>query len=349
VTIYNKTILITGGCGFIGSHFIHYFLEKNKSYRVINLDLVTYAGSLANLSKVESNPRYEFVKGDICDFELVKSIFLRFSIRGVINFAAESHVDNSIKNPGVFIETNIKGVYTLIDIAYKFWFERPFFYKKKFEGCRFYQISTDEVYGSLPESGLFTEESPYAPNSPYSASKASADMIVRSYHETFGLNTVITSCSNNYGPKQHSEKLIPTIIKSVLTGESIPIYGDGKNIRDWLYVLDHCKAIDLVYHVGKEGELYNIGGNNERTTIQIVEKVCSTLDEIYPLKNHPTASSYKDFMTFVQDRAGHDRRYAIDSSKLQSQLNWKADEDFDTGILKTVVWYLEEYLSQFNS
>jgi len=338
----NKTILVTGCAGFIGSNFVPYFIDKYKEYNIVNLDLLTYAGNLENLTEVEENPRYKFIKGDICNRELVEFIFDEYDIRGVIHFAAESHVDNSIKNPGIFVETNVNGTFTLLDVAKKKWMEKPFTYKDEYKNCRFHHISTDEVYGTLNETDLFTEETPYAPNSPYSASKASSDMIVRSYQETYGLNTVITNCSNNYGPKQHDEKLIPTIIRKCLAGESIPIYGDGKNIRDWLYVLDHCKGIDLVYHTGKEANVYNIGGRNERTNLQIVDAITSILDEKVPLEDK---KSYKELITFVEDRAGHDRRYAIDATKLETELGWKADENFDTGIVKTVDWYLKKYIS----
>ncbi|AYJ79902.1 dTDP-glucose 4,6-dehydratase [Aliarcobacter cryaerophilus ATCC 43158] len=348
----NKSILLTGTAGFIGSNFVPYFLEKYPEYNLINLDLLTYAGNLENLTECEQNPRYKFIKGDICNRELVEFIFSEYDIRGVIHFAAESHVDNSIKNPGVFVQTNVNGTYTLVDVAKKYWMEKPFTYKEEYQDCRFHHISTDEVYGTLslnPED-LFTEKTPYAPNSPYSASKASSDMIIRAYNETYGMNTVITNCSNNYGPKQHDEKLIPTIIRKALAGESIPIYGDGKNIRDWLYVLDHCKGIDLVYHEGKKGETYNIGGRNERTNLKIVDRICQILDEVHPIKNnselntqHSTLSSYKSLITFVEDRAGHDRRYAIDATKLETELGWKADENFDTGIVKTIEWYLNKY------
>ncbi len=338
------SILVTGCAGFIGSNFVPYFLDKYEQYNIINLDLLTYAGDLKNLKEVEDHPRYKFIKGDICNRELVEFIFTEYDIQGVIHFAAESHVDNSIKDPGVFIETNVNGTFTLLDVAYKYWMEGPFTYKNDYNECRFHHISTDEVYGTLNETDLFTEETPYAPNSPYSASKASSDMIVRSYQETYGLNTVITNCSNNYGPKQHNEKLIPTIIRKALAGESIPIYGDGKNIRDWLYVLDHCKGIDLVYHTGREANVYNIGGRNERTNLQIVDTICTILDEKVPLStiNHQP-STYKGLITFVQDRAGHDRRYAIDATKLENELGWKADENFDSGIVKTIKWYLEKY------
>ncbi|QCT94713.1 dTDP-glucose 4,6-dehydratase [Caminibacter mediatlanticus TB-2] len=348
----NKNILITGGAGFIGSNFIPYFLEKYPEYNVINLDKLTYAGNLENLKELENNPRYKFIKGDICNRELVEYIFNEFDIGGVIHFAAESHVDNSIKNPDVFVKTNVNGTFTLIDVAYKYWMQGPFKYKEKYKNSRFHHISTDEVYGTLSDdpNELFTEETPYRPNSPYSASKASSDMIVRSYHHTYGMNTVITNCSNNYGPKQHDEKLIPTIIRNAINLNPIPIYGDGKNIRDWLYVLDHCKGIDLAYHKGKSGETYNIGGRNERTNIYIANKICEILDELYPIKQNSKFStlnsqlkSYKDLITFVSDRPGHDRRYAIDASKIENELGWRADENFESGIVKTVKWYLEKY------
>ena len=347
--IMQKNILVTGCAGFIGSNFVPYFLEKYEDYNLINLDLLTYAGDLNNLIELENHPRYKFIQGNICNRELVEFIFREYDISGVIHFAAESHVDNSIKNPSVFIETNVNGTFTLLDVAYKHWMEKSFIYKKAYQNCRFHHISTDEVYGTLNETDFFTEETPYAPNSPYSASKASSDMIVRSYQETYGLNTVITNCSNNYGPKQHNEKLIPTIIRKCLAGESIPIYGDGKNIRDWLYVLDHCKGIDLVYHTGKEGNVYNIGGRNERTNLQIVNTICDILDKKYPISKNSQLSilnsqlkSYKELITFVEDRAGHDRRYAIDATKLENELGWRADENFESGILKTVEWYLDK-------
>jgi dTDP-glucose 4,6-dehydratase len=335
-----KNILLTGTAGFIGSNFVPYFLNKYSEYKLINLDLLTYAGDLDNLKECENNSRYKFIKGDICNRELVEFIFSEYDISGIIHFAAESHVDNSIKNPGVFVQTNVNGTFTLIDVAYKYWMDKPFFFKEKYQNARFHHISTDEVYGTLslnPED-MFTESTPYAPNSPYSAAKASSDMIVRAYTETYGMNTVITNCSNNYGPKQHDEKLIPTIIRNALKGNSIPIYGDGKNIRDWLYVLDHCKGIDLVYHTGKKGETYNIGGGNERTNLQIVNIICSILDKEVPKKE-----SYSKLITFVEDRAGHDRRYAINATKLENELSWKADENFDSGIVKTINWYLNKY------
>ncbi|MDY0385784.1 MAG: dTDP-glucose 4,6-dehydratase [Methanolobus sp.] len=341
-------ILVTGGAGFIGSNFIPYFLEKDPQYNVINLDLLTYAGNIDNLNEARDNSRYKFIRGDICNRELVEFIFNEYSISGVIHFAAESHVDNSIKKPDVFINTNINGTHTLVDVAYKFWMEKPFAYNQKYSNGdsddgtiipRFHHISTDEVYGTLGPTGLFTESTPYAPNSPYSASKAGSDMIVRSYHHTYGLNTIITNCSNNYGPKQHDEKLIPTIIRNALNGNPIPIYGDGKNIRDWLYVLDHCKAIDLAYHSGKAGETYNIGGRNEKDNNYVVTKICQILDELKPKQK----GSYSDLIKYVEDRAGHDWRYAIDASKIENDLGWKAEENFESGILKTVEWYLDHY------
>lgn len=336
-----KHILVTGCAGFIGSNFVPYFLEQHPDYHLVNLDLLTYAGNLDNLSEVESNERYTFVQGDICDRALVESIFEDYDIRGVIHFAAESHVDNSIKNPGVFIETNVNGTFTLIDVAYKYWMEKPFVLLEGYEECRFHHISTDEVYGTLGATGLFTESTCYAPNSPYSASKAGSDMIVRAYHHTYGMNTVITNCSNNYGPKQHDEKLIPTIIRKALSHQKIPIYGDGKNIRDWLYVLDHCKGIDLVYHEGTSGETYNIGGRNERDNLYIANKICEILDTLKPKK-----TSYKELITFVEDRAGHDRRYAIDATKIETKLGWEAEENFESGILKTIAWYLDKYTKE---
>ncbi|WP_273017196.1 dTDP-glucose 4,6-dehydratase [Leeuwenhoekiella blandensis] len=334
-----QTILITGGAGFIGSNFVPYFIENNPEVKVVNLDLLTYAGDLSNLSELEGHERYTFIKGDIRDRSLIEGIFEEQDITGVIHFAAESHVDNSIKNPGVFVETNVNGTFVLIDVAFKKWMEKPFQFKEAYKGCRFHHVSTDEVYGTLGETGLFTEETPYAPNSPYSASKAASDMIVRSYHHTYGMNTVITNCSNNYGPKQHDEKLIPTVIRKALNGENIPIYGDGKNIRDWLYVLDHCTGIELAYQKGRSGEVYNIGGKNERNNNYIAHSICEQLDALKP----KASGSYKDQITYVEDRAGHDRRYAIDASKLEGELGWMAAENFETGIKKTIEWYLKKY------
>lgn len=332
-----KSILVTGGAGFIGSNFVPYFLEKYPNYIVINLDKLTYAGDLTNLKEAEGNPHYKFIQGDICDRPLIEKIFKENEIQGVIHFAAESHVDNSISGPGEFIRTNVTGTFTLLDVARKTWMEAPFKIDPKYKEARFHHISTDEVYGTLGEVGLFTETTPYAPNSPYSASKASSDLIVRSYHHTYGMNVVTTNCSNNYGPKQHNEKLIPTIIRKALAGEKIPVYGDGKNIRDWLYVLDHCEGIDLAYHKGKSGETYNIGGRNEKVNIDIVKQICSFLDEKKPRADQ---RSYAEQISFVTDRPGHDRRYAIDATKIETELGWRARENFDSGIQKTVEWYL---------
>jgi len=331
-----KTILVTGGAGFIGSNFIPYFIDSHQDYKVVNLDALTYAGNLANLKEVETSPNYIFVKGDICDRPLVESLFKEYSFNGVIHFAAESHVDNSISGPEAFIKTNINGTFTLLDAARKYWMNAPFEVKKEAEGNRLLHVSTDEVYGTLGMEGLFKETTPYAPNSPYSASKASSDLLVRSYFHTYGLNVVTTNCSNNYGPKQHDEKLIPTIIRKALSGQPIPIYGDGKNVRDWLYVLDHAKGIDLAFQSGKAGETYNIGGRNERTNNEIVNTICGILDKVRSL----TGRSYKDQITFVKDRAGHDKRYAIDAAKIESELGWRAEENFESGILRTISWYL---------
>ncbi len=333
----NETVLITGGAGFIGSNFIVYLLEQNKNIHIINLDKLTYAGELSNLDEISSD-RYTFVKGDICDRNLVEKLFKTYNFKGVIHFAAESHVDNSIKHPDEFIRTNVFGTFNLLDVAKNNWMDGPHQPKKGFENNRFHHISTDEVYGTLGDTGFFTETTAYAPNSPYSASKASSDFIVRSYFHTYGLNVVTTNCSNNYGPKQHDEKLIPTIIRKAISDEKIPIYGDGKNIRDWLFVLDHCKGIYLAYKQGVNGETYNIGGKNERNNLYIANAICEILDEILPKQQ-----SYKSQITFVKDRPGHDFRYAIDATKIETELGWKADENFETGIIKTVNWYINKY------
>lgn len=333
-----NTVLITGGAGFIGSNFIKYFLQKNSDTKVINLDKLTYAGDISNLEDVSKNKNYSFIEGDICNRSLIEELFSKYHFQGVIHFAAESHVDNSIKSPGAFIDTNITGTFNLLDVAKNYWMVGPNQIKSGFENARFHHISTDEVYGTLGETGLFSEQTPYAPNSPYSASKAASDFIVRSYFHTYGMNVVTTNCSNNYGPKQHNEKLIPTIIRKAISGENIPIYGDGKNIRDWLYVLDHCKGVDLVYKTGKTGETYNIGGRNERDNLYIVDVICTILDKVRPAKK-----SYKEQITFVKDRPGHDFRYAIDASKIEKELGWQADENFESGIKKTIEWYLKKY------
>jgi dTDP-glucose 4,6-dehydratase len=332
------TILVTGGAGFIGSNYIVYFLEQHPLVKIVNIDKLTYAGELSNLEEIKHHKNYTFIKGDICDRDLIESIFTKYNFTGVIHFAAESHVDNSIKSPNEFINTNVLGTFNLLDVAKNHWMESPHMVKQEHKKSRFLHISTDEVYGTLGDEGLFTEQTPYAPNSPYSASKASSDFIARSYFHTYGLYVVTTNCSNNYGPKQHDEKLIPTIIRKALKGENIPIYGDGKNIRDWLYVLDHCKGIDLAFNKGVTGETYNIGGKNERNNFYIAKTICEILDKVLPKKQ-----SYKEQITFVKDRPGHDFRYAIDASKIEKDLGWQAKENFETGIKKTIDWYINKY------
>ena len=312
-------LLITGGAGFIGSNFVEYMNEK-YNYKLIILDKLTYAGSLKNLEGINY---YRFIKGDINNYDLLYEICKSENIGVIINFAAETHVDNSIKNPNNFIQTNINGTFTLLEIV-------------KELNIKLLHISTDEVYGSL-EKEIADEKYPYIPNSPYSASKASSDLLVRSYIKTYGLEAIVTNCSNNFGPKQHEEKLIPTIIKNAINKKSIPIYGDGKNIRDWLYVKDHCKAIDLLLHKGKWQEKYNIGADNLKTNIEIVDKICDILNEIRPID-----IDYKSLITFVKDRPGHDYRYAIDSSKLK-QLGWKIENSFEEKLKETVLWYLEKF------
>lgn len=329
-----KNILITGGAGFIGSHFIQYFLSKYPQYQIYNLDLLTYAGSQENMQDFLTHPRHTFIHGDICDQALITAIFERHSIDAIIHFAAESHVDNSILSPDAFIQTNIYGTFTLLEVARHFWLE-----SKKSKSGIFHHISTDEVYGSLGEEGLFVESNAYLPNSPYSASKASSDLLVRSYHHTYALKTLITHCSNNYGPRQHDEKLIPTIIKKAIHQEKIPIYGQGLNIRDWLHVLDHCRGIDLVFHSQAYGETYNIGGSNEHTNIQIAEMICSILDELHPRQN----AKYQDQIAYVTDRMGHDYRYGIDASKIQTKLGWKPRYNFHQGLTETIQYYLKRF------
>ena len=331
--LLNNTILITGGAGFIGSNFICYFLGKYPKTNVVNLDKLTYAGEIKNIAELAKNRNYTFVEGDICDIELVSNLFHEHSIRGVIHFAAESHVDNSINSPKQFIKTNIEGTFTLLEVARKFWNGKNY---------RFHHISTDEVYGSLGMEGFFTESSSYQPNSPYSASKASSDFLVRSYHHTYGMNVVTSNCSNNYGPRQHDENLIPTIIRSAIKGFRIPIYGNGKNVRDWLFVEDHCKGIDVIYSNGVAGETYLLGGNNEFDNLTIADKICEILDKKVPSNK----GSYKDQIEFVEDRLGHDFRYAIDASKIKAELGWNALESFDSGLEKTVDWYLKKYQSK---
>lgn len=308
------TILITGGAGFIGSCFVRHMLKKHPDYKIINIDALTYCGNIKNLKDVENNPNYKFVHGNICDRDLVRNLIAESDC--VVNFAAESHVDNSIKHPEIFVETNVHGTLNLLQASKELGIER------------YLQVSTDEVYGTLGKTGYFYETTPLAPNSPYSASKASADLLVRAYHETYGLPTLNTRCSNNYGPYQYPEKLIPFFISKLLNGEKVPVYGDGLNVRDWLYVYDHCEAIDVVLHKGKIGEIYNIGGHNEKTNIEITHLILSAMGK------DETSIEY------VQDRLGHDRRYAISNDKITSELGWSPSVTFEQGIKMTIDWYL---------
>lgn len=309
-------LIVTGGAGFIGSNFVRHMLNTYPDYTIINLDLLTYAGNKESLADLIDNPKHVFVEGNITDRDLLDQLITDYKVDGIINFAAESHVDRSILNPEVFVETNIQGTLALLDAA------------RKHNLKKYVQVSTDEVYGSLGAEGYFTEDTPLAPNSPYSASKAGADMLVRSYFETYGMDVNITRCSNNYGPYHFPEKLIPLMITNAMDQQNLPIYGDGENIRDWLHVTDHCAAIDLVFHKGKSGEVYNVGGHNERTNNQIVDLIVDRLDVS------------KDLVTYVEDRLGHDRRYAIDPIKLETELGWKPKYTFDTGIVETIDWYL---------
>ena len=330
-----QSYIVTGGAGFIGSHFVRQILQSEQDVKVINLDKLTYAGNLDSLADVDQNPSYTFVQGDIGDRELIASLLAEHKPTVIVNFAAESHVDRSIDGPEAFIETNIMGTFRLLDEVRKWWKELSVEEQQSF---RFLHVSTDEVYGTLGKEGLFTEETSYAPNSPYSASKASSDHLVRAYHHTYGLPTLTTNCSNNYGPYQFPEKLIPLIIQNALAGKNLPIYGDGMQIRDWLYVEDHCHAISKVIEQGIPGETYNIGGHNEIPNLKVVETLCSLLDEYQPREDQ---KSYFEQVTFVTDRPGHDRRYAIDASKIGRELGWHPEETFESGIRKTVKWYLD--------
>ena len=324
------TILVTGVAGFIGSNFVYYYLRKHKDRKIIGLDKLTYAGNLDNLSKLtqEEKKRFVFIKGDINDRKLLEEIYSKYEIDGIINFAAESHVDRSIHDPGIFVKTNVLGTQTLLHVFKEHYDER----KKQ----KFLHISTDEVYGALGPTGYFTEETPLDPHSPYSASKASSDLIVKAYHDTYGLNTNITRCSNNYGPYQFPEKLIPLMIHNALNHKELPVYGDGKHVRDWLYVEDHCKAIDLVFEKGKSGEVYNIGGHNEKENIEIVKLIITYLQEKTKDKE-----INETLIKHVKDRLGHDRRYAIDPTKIKNELGWEPETRFEDGIKKTIDWYLE--------
>ena len=332
-TNMRNTILVTGGAGFIGSNFVLNWM-KHTSTAVINLDLLTYAGNAANLAEVEDEPRYTFVCGDICDAELVGCLLREHRPRAIVHFAAESHVDRSITSPEAFIRTNVMGTFTLLEQARSYWKELSADDQSDF---RFLHVSTDEVYGSLgPRDPAFSETTAYSPNSPYAASKAGSDHLVRAYHHTFGMPVLTTNCSNNYGPFQFPEKLIPLMILNAVEGKPLPVYGDGKNVRDWLFVEDHCAAIRTVLEAGKPGETYNVGGNSERTNIDVVTTICDLVDEM-----RPTRIGRRGLITYVQDRPGHDRRYAIDASKLAIQLGWKPAERFEEGLRKTVSWYLD--------
>ena len=331
---FKRNILITGGAGFIGSHVVRLFINKYPEYRIINLDKLTYAGNLANLHDVESASNYTFVKADICDFDKLIDIFSEYKIDGIIHLAAESHVDRSIKDPLTFARTNVMGTLCLLQAARQMWEECP----EKYDGKRFYHISTDEVYGALRSDGTyFTESTKYDPHSPYSASKASSDHFVRAYHDTYGMPTIVTNCSNNYGPYQFPEKLIPLFINNIRQGKPLPVYGKGENVRDWLYVEDHARAIDLIFHKGKIADTYNIGGFNEWKNIDLIKVIIKTVDRL--LGNAEGISEH--LITYVTDRAGHDLRYAIDSTKLKKELGWKPSLQFEEGIERTVRWYLD--------
>ncbi len=344
-------MLVTGGAGFIGSNFVHWLLAHDAHVRIVNLDALTYAGSLGNLEGLPDPSRYIFVHGDICDRDLVEGLLREHRIDTIVHFAAESHVDNSIAGPDVFLRTNVRGTFTLLEAARRYWLADPpptphsstlSPQSSVLSSFRFHHISTDEVYGTLgPQDPPFTESSPYAPNSPYAASKAASDHLVRAWYRTYGLPVTTSNCSNNYGPRQHAEKFIPTVIRACLEGRSIPVYGDGSNIRDWLYVEDHCAGIDAILRRGKLGETYNIGGSFECANIEIARTICRCMDDLLPFDHQSPTTSYESLITFVEDRPGHDWRYAIDSVRMARELGWRPRQSFETGIRRTIRWYLD--------
>lgn len=336
---FERTILVTGGAGFIGANFVEYFAQMHPNYRIVDLDALTYAASLEAFEAQGKLPNVVPVKGDIRNAERVRELLAAYEVTGIIHFAAESHVDNSIADPLLFVDTNVNGTVALLNESMQYWKAQDCL-----DSARFHHISTDEVYGSLGNEGFFTEQTPYAPNGPYSASKAASDLMVRAYCRTYGLNATISNCSNNYGPWQHSEKLTPTIIRKCLAHEPVPIYGTGSNIRDWIWVQDHCRAVDLIFHRGKKGESYNVGAHTEKTNLEMTRTVCAILDRLHPWSGH----RYEELITFVADRPGHDFRYGVDPTKITRELGWQPLTDFETGIEQTVHWYLDRYAEKEN-
>ncbi|MBI4760815.1 MAG: dTDP-glucose 4,6-dehydratase [Chloroflexota bacterium] len=347
-----QTVIVTGGCGFIGANFVRLLIQSG-AYNVVNLDALTYAANPLSLADLEGHPQYTFVKGNITDRALVASLFEKYQPAGIFHLAAESHVDRSIVNAEDFVQTNVVGTYTLLEAARAYWNSLP---QERKETFRFLHVSTDEVFGSLGPDGWFTEETPYAPNSPYSASKAASDHFVRAFHHTYGLPAIITNCSNNYGPYQFPEKMIPLMILNAISGKPLPVYGDGSNVRDWLYVEDHCKAVKLAFEKGTPGEVYVIGGNNEQKNINLVHKICDILDEVAPPAEVPQLhqqglKSYRELIRFVTDRPGHDKRYAINPAKIRRELGWQPEVGFEAGLRRTIDWYLHhpEWVDQVSS
>lgn len=347
-----QTVIVTGGCGFIGTNFVRLLIQSG-AYKVVNLDALTYAANPLSLADLQNHPDYTFVKGNITDRELVASLFEKYQPAGIFHLAAESHVDRSIVNAEDFVQTNVVGTYTLLEAARAYWSKLP---QERKETFRFLHVSTDEVFGSLGPDGWFTEETPYAPNSPYSASKAASDHFVRAFHHTYGLPAIITNCSNNYGPYQFPEKMIPLMILNAISGKPLPVYGDGSNVRDWLYVEDHCRAVKLAFEKGTPGEVYVIGGNNEQKNINLVHKICDILDDVAPPLEVPQLreqglKSYRELIRFVTDRPGHDKRYAINPAKIQRELGWQPEVGFEAGLRRTIEWYLHhpEWVDQVSS